>query len=348
MKQGGLKKDGRRVVVLGGGNGTSRLLAALLPLFQAGKLASLHALVHMADDGGSTGRLREQYGVAGAGDLTSCLLALSGLQGDIRGDAFLQSLQYRFAKGEVAGHTLRNLFFTALQKTSDIDGALATMARVLQVPKYTGAVPTTLMPLTEQVAITIRGATSVLGEGEHSIAHQVNLQADPRWQPGDVRVVFAERRVRLNPRARDLLREATDIIVAPGHTFGTILPTLALPALGRAVARSQAPITIVMTLLTTPRQTVGWSGEDFVAVYESYLGRQPGAVIANTGTARVTLVPGQDWVRFRSRRHPYRLIGRPMVSAELPRPQAKDTVPRAVVIHDTKRLQTVFRELLTS
>jgi len=66
-----------RVVILGGGNGTSQLLRALVPLLVEEKLASLHALVLNADDGGSTGRLREQYGVGAMGDMTNCLTALS-------------------------------------------------------------------------------------------------------------------------------------------------------------------------------------------------------------------------------------------------------------------------------
>src|SRR5436190_15755851 len=94
------KKSGARVVVLGGGNGTSRLLMALLPMLKGGEIASLHALIHMADDGGSTGRLREQYEVGNMGDLSRSLLALSALRGDIRGEKFLTALEYRFANGD--------------------------------------------------------------------------------------------------------------------------------------------------------------------------------------------------------------------------------------------------------
>jgi len=221
------KKGKARVVILGGGNGTSRLLLALLPLLQREEIGSLHALVHMADDGGSTGRLREQYGVAAVGDLTNCLIALSGLRGDVRGDVFLRSFSYRFSHGDLEGHTLRNIFLTVLEVTSDIDTAIATMARVLQVPKRAGVVPTTLTSLVEQVVITFDGVQSVLGEGQHSISHGVNLQADPRWLPGEVRVKLKGQDVSMNPRAKELLKQATHIVIAPGHTFGTILPALA-------------------------------------------------------------------------------------------------------------------------
>src|SRR3989344_20291 len=106
--------DKPRVVILGGGNGTSRLLRALAPLLAGGELASLHALVLNADDGGSTGRLRAQYHVSAMGDLTRCLVALSGFHGDRRGEQLLAALGYRVASGDFAGHTLRNIFLTSL------------------------------------------------------------------------------------------------------------------------------------------------------------------------------------------------------------------------------------------
>lgn len=336
------------IVVLGGGNGTSRLLTALLPLVKDGTVAAVHALVHMADDGGSTGRLRRQYGVAAIGDLTKCLVALSGWQGDIRGDAFLQALDYRYTSGDFEGHTLRNMFLTSLEKTSDLDSAIATMARILQLPQNVGVVPVTLTTLHQQVEIQLNGQKNVLGEGEHFIAHHVNLQADPHWKPGDVRVTFAEKDMALNPRALELVRDATHILVAPGHTYGSILPTLALPSLGKAVAASSAQLWIVMTLLTTPRQTTGWRGEDFVRVYAAYLNnRRVDGVIGNSGEALISLVAGQEWVRFHDEEHEYRLVQDNIVNTERVGTQAGDAVPRAIATHNSDKLETLFRGILT-
>ena len=334
-----------RVVLLGGGNGTSRMLISLAPLLKQGKIESLHALVHMADDGGSTGRLRDQYNVASMGDLTKCLMALSSFRGDIRGDEFLKALEYRFSSGDFEGHTLRNIFLASLEKTSDIDAAIATMARILQVPKYAGVVPTTLTPLTEQVYISFNGPQNLLGEGQYSISHKVNLQADPSWRPGDVKVGFAEGDVKVNPRAEEILKKATHIVVAPGHTYGTIIPTLALSGVGGVVSKSEAVLLVVMTLLTTPRQTVGWSGEDFIGVYESYLGRGVDKVVANTDFSDIDMVEGQSWVRWREDSHKYQVIEADLVSRKLPKKQTGDVVPRAVVVHDEKRMIEIFKKL---
>lgn len=336
-----------RIVVLGGGNGTSRLLAALLPLLKARQIASLHALVHMSDDGGSTGRLRTQYGVAACGDLTKCLLALSGLTTEERGQVFLKALNFRYHSGDFEGHTLRNMLLTSLQISSDLDSALASMAQLLRVPKMAGVLPTTLTTLTERVDIETEGVRRLLGEGEHFIAHHVNLQAEPSWLPGHVGVSFNEGDVPLNPRAQKVLEEASHIIVAPGHTYGSILPSLALPALGRAVATTKADLWVVMTLLTTPRQTTDWSGEDFVRVYESYLQRKISTVIANTTALPIALNEGQGWVSFKEHNHPYQLIRHDMVSSELPPQQDGDRVPRAIVVHDSQKLHSLFEGILT-
>lgn len=343
-------KDARgpRVVVLGGGNGTSRLLRALLPLLTAGKIASLHGLIHMADDGGSTGRLREQYEVGAMGDLTKGMMALSSLRGDIRGEKFLKALEYRFANGDFTGHTLRNVLLATLELTSDLDAAVATMARVLQVPKYAGIIPTTLTALKEQVEVEENGKKQVLGSGQHFISWQIDLQNQPHWKPGDVRVTFAEDGVGLNPRAQKALEGATHVIVAPGHTFGSILPTLASLQLDdkQTLAKGNAQIIVVMTLLTTPRQTVGWSGEDFVRVYESYLGRPATTVIANTLYPDVELVEEQAWVKFSESEHSYRLVKGELAAIESNGPQPGDVVPRPVTIHDEEKMRKMFETLL--
>lgn len=341
------KKNGPRVVVLGGGNGTSRLLQALLPWVKEGQLDSLYALVHMADDGGSTGKLRAQYDVGAMGDLTRCLLALSSLWGDERGEELLKALEYRFSEGDFKGHTLRNILLTVFELTSqDIDSAIAIMARLIQIPKYTGVIPTTLKPLTQQVIVDEGGQEKMLGEGQHFISWNVDLQGPGHDKPGQARVVFKEKDILLNPRAAAALQQATHIIVAPGHTVGSILPALATPGLGEAIRGSSAHLTIVMTLLTTPQHTSGWSGEDFVRVYESYLGRSADTVIANTGQPDISLVAGQEWVTFSEDAHAYQLLSADLAQVSQQVVQAADVVPRPIVVHRGDTIKGLFETVL--
>ena len=260
----------------------------------------------------------------------------------MRGDEFLRALEYRFDNGDFKGHTLRNAFLAALELTSDLDSAIATMARVLQVPKYTGVIPTTLTPLTQQV--TVKG--EVVAEGEHFIAHNVDLQNGGGTAPSDVKVVFKEKEVVLNPRAQEALSDATHVLVAPGHTYGSILPALASLSVNGASPLFSAKVGVVMTLLTTPHQTTGWSGEDFVEVYESYLGRKVDFVVANEGKVDASLVEGQDWVLFDEKDHPYTLLKKPVVRLETAPVVKSDTVPRAIVAHDEEVMRDVLKELL--
>lgn len=340
--------SGPRIVVLGGGNGTSHVLQALVPLLQDGAIASLHAVVHTADDGGSTGRLRKQYAVGAMGDLTKCLLALSRLRGDVRGEKFLRALEYRFTNGDFSGHTLRNALLAALEITSDLDAAIATFARVLQIPKYSGVIPATLKPMTQQVSVKANGETNILGEGQYFISWNVDLQTDSSWKPEDVRVTFAEKDVVLNPRARQVLENATHVIVAPGHTYGSILPTLASLSLGSqfSIKNLPAKFIVVMTLLTTPRHTTGWSGEDFVRVYESYLERPVDVAVANTGRVDIPLADGQEWVTFQNESHSYELVADEVVSTEALSAQAGDVIQRAIVVHNPAKLRTIFWRLM--
>lgn len=334
---------GARIIVLGGGNGTSRVLTALVPFLREGAIASLHALIHMADDGGSSGRLREQYDVGSMGDVTRCMLALSDLRGDVRGEEFLRALEYRFSNGDFKGHTLRNALLAALELTSDLDTAIATFARVLQIPKYAGVVPTTLSPLTQQVSID----EDVVGTGQHYISWNVDLQP-AGTKPGDAIVSFADTDVELNPRALEALSDATHIIIAPGHTYGTILPTLASLKLYENLSGVLAGknLIVVMPLLTTPKHTAGWSGEDFVRVYDSYLNRTPDVVIAHSGPVDVELVEGQELVSFVESDHSYELIQDSIGQTEQEKPKEGDVVPRAIAIHDAERIRGILKELL--
>jgi uncharacterized cofD-like protein len=273
-------------------------------------------------------------------------LALSALRGDIRGEKFLAALEYRFANGDFAGHTLRNALLTALELTSDLDAAIATMARVLQVPTFAGVIPTTLKPLTQQVEVRQGATWEIIGTGEHAIAHKLDIQtAAPDM--ADVKVTFAEKGVQLNPRAAQALEQATHILVAPGHTYGTILPTLASLHLAGLPQEIPAKVIVVMTLLTTPHQTTGFSGEDFVKLYEMYLPRRADVVIANNGEADVSLVAGQDWVKFTAEKHDYELIQEPLVAAEKQKQTKEDVVPRSIVIHEPEKLRAVLSKVLS-
>ena len=102
-----------------------------------------------------------------------------------------------------------------------------------------------------------------------------------------------------------------------------------------------------MTLLTTPLHTVGWSGEDFVRVYESYINRPVDLVVANSGRVPMDFVAGQSWVEFTEHDHPYELIHKDIVRVVESKQDIHDVVPRPVLVHDAQEMTNIFYSYLT-
>lgn len=253
------------IAVIGGGTGSFTLLTGLKEY-----TAALTALVNMADDGGSTGLLRDELGVLPPGDVRQCLVALSDAP-KLR-DLF----NYRFEEGSLKGHAFGNLFLTALEKmTGNFAEGVEVASEVLNI---TGGVePITLSNVTLMMRTESNGET----RGEFSIG-----ESDMK---GERPEMWLEPEAELNPRALDAIREADIVVVAPGNLYGSLAPALIVPGVGEALAKSKALKVYVCNLVTKPGQTDGFSVGDFASEIERLAG-QPflDAVLYNTRQ------PGQE------------------------------------------------------
>lgn len=248
-----------KIAVIGGGTGSFTLLSALKD-----HTSQIAALVNMADDGGSTGTLRDELGVLPPGDVRQCLVALSGSP-EIR-DLF----NYRFDEGSLKGHAFGNLFLTALEKmTGDFVKGIETAGDVLNI---TGIVePITLT----NVKLAMRTTTGAETHGEFEIAHkQFNGERPEFW---------LEPHAIASPRALRAIESADMVVIAPGNLYGSLAPALIVPGVGEALARSKALKVYVCNLVTKPGQTDNYSVGDFADEIER-LGGAPflDAVIYNT------------------------------------------------------------------
>ena len=241
-----------RIVALGGGTGLPTLLRGLKQtMFHrlancASMRERLTAVVTMADDGGSSGRLREAYGVLPPGDLRNCLLALSD------GNPRLASLfAYRFGGGgELGGHNLGNLILTALsQMEQDLLRAIEWAGEALDVRGR--VLPASLEPITLGAAYEDGG----LIEGESRIA-----SAGRRIE----HVFLRPSRVRALPEAARAILDADMIVIAPGSLYTSILPILLIREIAEAIALSTAPVALVLNLMAEPGETDGFTASDFV------------------------------------------------------------------------------------
>ena len=276
----GTEKDGRhavhtdpgsrsmRVVALGGGTGLSVLLeglrAALFP--SRGPRTTdrdrdrLTAIVTVADDGGSSGRLRRAYGMIPPGDIRKCLLALSD------GDPTLAAIfNFRFnghEVREVGGHSLGNLILTALSQLENDDflGALDRANRIL------GARGRVLPASLDDVRLIAEFTDGSSAEGESRIASARRLIRRVRLLPETARAL---------PQAREAIMAADLIVIGPGSLYTSLIPVLLLRDLSDAIARSAARVALVMNLMTEPGETDGAGAHDHLLAIRRHAPRVP-------------------------------------------------------------------------
>jgi len=207
----------------------------------------------MADDGGSSGRLRRVFDVPPPGDLRNCLLALSSESSELR-DLFA----YRFdGHQDVGGHSLGNLILTALtQMEPGLAGALDRASQLLGVRGR--VVPSTLDPIT--LRAVFEDGTSI--DGESAIATARRPIRRLLVEPADARP---------HPEALRAIHEAGLILISPGSLYTSLLPVLMVSGMAEAIARSDARVALVCNLLTEPGETDGFSAADFVMAIRSHV-----------------------------------------------------------------------------
>ena len=250
---------GPRMVAFGGGTGLSNLLRGLRD-----HSSNLTAVVAVSDDGGSSGRLRDAFGMPAPGDLTDCLAALSDHESQVS-----RLLEYRFERGgELAGHTFGNLLITTL---TEVEGDFAEAIRALnRLLNLTGTVyPMTAEPVS--LRVVKRSGEEVAGESRVREA------------------AGASQRVVLEPprpaALREVLRAVADadlIVLGPGSLFTSTLPPLLVPGTRRALLQTKAPLVYVCNIMTEAGETDGFSAWDHIEGLRAHLGRYPDWVVVNT------------------------------------------------------------------
>jgi uncharacterized cofD-like protein len=241
----------KKIVVIGGGTGTFMVLNALKD-----KPVYLTAIVSMADDGGSTGVLRDDYGVLPPGDVRRALVALSHANGSMRA-----LFNYRFTSGGLKGHSFGNLFLTALEKTTgNFAAALEGASRILNINGE--VVPITLDNVRLHAELT--DGTIIRGE--------TNIDIPKSGKRAPIKKIWLEPQARLNPRVRQVLKEADLIILGPGDIYTSIIPNLLVRGMRQAIARSAAKKVFICNLMTKFGETDGLNAENFITIIEKYLG----------------------------------------------------------------------------
>lgn len=243
------RKRGPKIVAIGGGTGLATLLRGL-------KEYSDHvtAVVTVADDGGSSGRIRQELGVVPPGDIRNCITALAGEE-RLLTDLF----RFRFPGDRgLGGHAFGNVFLAALiGVTGDPNTAIQAACRILAVRGR--VVPATGEPMT----LYARFVDGTVVEGESNITAWRRPITDMWCAPAEPAPV---------PEAVRAIEEADVIIIGPGSLYTSLVPNLLVPGLREALRRSTAPILYVCNVMTQPGETDGFSAADHVRVLARYGG----------------------------------------------------------------------------
>lgn len=250
---------GPSIVVLGGGTGLSSLLSGLKCFTR-----NITAVVTVTDEGGSSGRLREEWGLLPPGDIRNCVVALAENDNELR-----EILDFRFNKGELKGHSLGNLILLAVTELSGdfrlgvdkINNLLAIRGRVLPMT-------------TEPVCLAGRTKRGDLTRGELGITRS-GPQIEEIWlEPKDA---MPEKEVL---RA---IEEADLIVLGPGSLFTSVIPNLLLGKLSDRINSAKVPVVYIANLMTQPGETDGFNIEDHVNWISRALGRNPDHLVINNG-----------------------------------------------------------------
>ena len=274
-----LRRLGPRIVTIGGGHGLSTLLRGLKAYTR-----KLTAIVTVADDGGSSGRLRESFGILPPGDIRNCLAALSNDE-----QMLTQLFKYRFSgAGELDGHSFGNLFITALADiTGSFESAIAESGKVLSVSGR--VLPSTLHDVRLVADMELPNSLN-----------QVRVQGESRIpkMAGRVRRVWLEPNdAPAFPPTLKAVLNADLIVVGPGSLYTSLLPNLLVPDLLGAIHASRALKVYVCNIATQSGETDVYTCYDHVRALEEHVGDSLFNVILCNDNYEGQLNNGSQFVR---------------------------------------------------
>jgi uncharacterized cofD-like protein len=282
-----------KAVALGGGHGLHATLSALRRLTD-----DITAVVVVADDGGSSGRIRRELDILPLGDLRMALGALAGQVGPGPENTLWQRVfEHRYGgHGALAGHAVGNLLLAGLLEV--LDDPVAALDQACHLLGVTGRVlPMSPSPVDIEADVTgIQPGRRSPGGGDQGreVAHRIRGQVAVATTPGKVQQVRLDpRRPKACPEACDALREADLITLGPGSWFSSVLPHLLVPEQFAALSESEARKVLVLNLAPQPGETAGFSPEQHLEVLAAHAPRlRLDVVVADTAA-----VPEPDRLR---------------------------------------------------
>jgi len=335
--QGKTMRNGKRprVVTIGGGTGSFVLLSGLRE-----HPVHISAIVSMADDGGSTGVLRDSMGVLPPGDVRQCLAALARATPEVR-----ELFSYRFAHGDIKGHNAGNLFLSALEKiTGSFPKAIAVAGKILNVHGR-------VIPVTEgDMRVIVELNNGVALEGENK------LDEDERVREVGVHAIELTHPVEANEEALRAIKAADVIVIGPGDVYASTVPNLLVNGISEALRDTPAHLVVVANVTNKKGLTDGFNSSDYVAIVEKYLlTRKIDTLICNTGKPSKKLALRYEeqegegmFVDCVDQSVPYEVIGRDFLRSGVDESIEGDEIAhtRSFIRHDSDKLASAIMECI--
>ena len=326
-------KKKKKIVVVGGGTGSFTVLFGLKKYDDI----ELTAVVSMADDGGSTGILRDEQGVLPPGDIRQCLVALSEESGLMR-----ELFNFRFSGGRLSGHNFGNLFISAIEKISgDFNKALEMISDILKVK---GEVfPVTLDKV--RLVAELKNGKKLYGEGDISEYQMISRFG--------VKKIYLDKKAKANKKALAAIKEADLIVVGPGSLYSSLIPNFLLSDMKRAFLNSKAKKVFVCNIMNKYGHTDNFTVLDFVEKMEKFIKKDIfDFVVYNTKLPAKSLLKkyideGEPvfWDKL-PKFSKGKFIGEKLLAEKRQKKMKGDILRRSFIRHDSDKLAKVIMSII--
>ncbi len=314
----------KKIVVLGGGTGTFPVVSGLKRCTDF----EISSIIAVSDSGGSTGKIRDEFGFQPVGDLRQALAALAESEGE---EWIRKILLYRFDKGTgLQGHNLGNLILTALQDmTGDTTESLEIAEKVFRLEGR-------VIPVTkDNVNLQIQYADGSVEVGEHTL----DEKQEKLRKIAQIQLVP---HATINPSAEEALKEADMIIIGPGDYYASLMATLVPDKVKETLQHSRAKVVYILNLMTRFTQTPDMTALDHVKGIEEAIGRQVDVIVVNS-----TEIPQAILDLYAAEKEfpvvddldgDPRVVRADILSEKLAAAVAYDTAHRSLLRHDAQKI----------
>lgn len=240
----------KRVVVIGGGTGNFTVLRGLKKYD-----VDINSIVSMADNGGSTGLLRDELGVLPPGDVRQCLVALSGSSRLMR-----NLMNYRFENGGLEGHSFGNILLSAMEKvTGSFEKAIEEVGKILSIKGK--VIPVTTHPV--HLKMILNDGSVLDGEKEILVSKEID---------NGFKELYLEPIPEANKHAIDEIMNADLVVLGPGGLYTSLIPNLLVDGMSKALRETQAKKVFVVNLMNKKGQTTNYKASDYLNEIKQFIG----------------------------------------------------------------------------